>query len=488
MVGLKTLLVDDAADDRALVTRVLQQADPECEIKEARTAAELTALLERETFDVVISDYNILGYTGLDVLAQIKKYQPTTPVILLTGTGSEEVAVAAMKEGAADYVIKSIKHIKKLPATITAVLSRAALEREKASLIDNLRLSESRYRALVEVAPDAIVSINADGEITFFSRTAEKMFGYAPGEVVGRPVAAFVPPPAREAFATALRQGRVGRRGRVPPIITTTLTRRDGTEFPAEVSYAPFHDDRGVGFTLIVRDITEKRRREEERERLGRMAAVGEMTAAVAHEVRNPLAAIATSAAVTRQELARAGLATNGPDWILQAVRKVEFLLARFFDFAKPLEPEKELLNLAAVAREVVAGEVGLAGGAITVTWEVDDAAAEVYADRALVASVVRNLVSNAREAMPTGGTIRISITAADEGHARLVVADSGAGMPPDVVARALEPFFTTKKNGLGLGLAFVYKIVKAHGGDMVIRSREGGGTEVVITLPRRER
>lgn len=486
MRPLRFLLVDDAADDRALVKQVLFKADPALEIAEATDARELARLLDSAPYDLVITDYNILGFSGLDVLAAIKERQPDTPVILLTGTGSEEVAVAALKQGAADYVVKSIQHIKKLPSTVTAVLQRAALERERASLVENLRVSEARYRSLVETAPDAILSIDAGGRVAFFSRTAEKMFGCEAAEVVGHPPEILAAPDSAEMLAEALEQNRHSRRRGPAPVITTVMRKKNGATFPAEVSFAPFSDGQGVGFTVVIRDVTEKKKWEEEKERLARMAAVGEMTAAVAHEVRNPLAAIAASAAVTKQELDAAGLSSNGPDWILRAVRKIEFLLERFFAFARPLTLQRERFSLAEVAKEVVTAQMANISAAVNLSWEIETDDTEIMADRALVAAAIQNFVSNALEAMPAGGELKIGIAAMGDDRLRLSVSDTGHGMPADVLGRVAEPFFTTKKGGVGLGLAFAYKIVRAHGGDWDIRSAEGVGTCVTVTLPRR--
>ncbi len=354
MSPLKTLIIDDCEADRVLVKRVLAGSEPGFEVEEARSRREAEDLLACRVFDVVISDYNILGYTGLEVLQEVHRHQPETPVILLTGTGSEEIAVAALKRGAADYVLKSLSHIKKLPATIATVMDRTTLARERATLAEDLRRSEEKYRSLVETAPEAIIQVSRAGAITFFSQNAERIFGFAALEVVGRPLDVLRPAAPLPPFWA---DGAEAPAHEIPESLAATLVRKTGEEVCVEISVSRPAPSNGAGVTAIIRDVTEKRRMEREIARLDRLAAVGEMTAAIAHEVRNPLAAIATSAGVLKQDLTAAGLNTETVEWILDGIHRIEGLLRRFFDFAKPLEITRlpcdvNDLIVAAVARE----------------------------------------------------------------------------------------------------------------------------------------
>jgi len=484
---IKTLIVDDSASDRALVKRALAQSEEEYEVVEVLSRSELEDRLAREDFDLVISDYNILGMTGLEVLGIMRELKPETPVVLLTGTGSEEVAVAALKRGAADYVVKSVNHIKKLPATAAAVLGRAALSREREALQEALRASEEKYRTLVEAAVEAVLRVGDDGTVTFFSRGAEKMFGAEGAAFVGTPFAELAPPATREVLAQAVeRYLGAGGGNDAGAILATTLVRASGDEFPAEVSLAALASDGGRGLTAIVRDVTEKKRREDEIARLERQAAIGEMTAGIAHEVRNPLAAITTSATMARQELAEAGLDTENADWILEGARKIEDLLKDFFDFAKPISPEFAPCDLNALVREAVTAELDKPAAAhVVAELELDGALPAVAADAKLMASVFTNLVVNACQAMAGGGNLTVRSRYEDGARPAVVVtfADTGEGLSAEDAKRALEPFFTTKTNGVGLGLPLCLKIVKAHGGSFTLAGREVGA-EARVRLP----
>jgi len=171
---IRVLQIDDNRLDRELVGDAL--ADEGFHVVEASTRKELEALITKQEFDIVLSDFNILGLTGLDVIDIIKNLKPGLPVILVTGTGSEEVAVAALKKGAADYVIKSPKHIRRLPNAITTVL-------EQKETRDALRESENRYRALIENLPTVSWESDGQGRISFISPSVERIYGYTPQEI-----------------------------------------------------------------------------------------------------------------------------------------------------------------------------------------------------------------------------------------------------------------------------------------------------------------
>ena len=480
---VKALIVDDSEADRELIKRALARGGEEFAIREAATREEMEAWLRAERFDVVITDYDIAGFTGLEVLDAVQAVQPEAPVILVTGTGSEEIAVSALKKGAADYVVKSTGHIQRLPSLIAAVVERVALAREREALQDDLRRSEEKYRALVETAREAILGVAGDTYVTVFSGAAEKMFGYAAAEVIGRPFGILAP--AHEADIRGwLGQAATGDAD--GGFRTLNMTRCDGSSFPGELSLSAFAAN-GLGYTAVIRDVSAKRRLEREVARLDRLAAVGEMVTGIAHEVRNPLAAIATSAAVVKTDLASAGLDAEGADWIMAGVEKIEGLLERFFDFARPLEVRRQRCDLAALLRDVLGEDAfQLERAGVRVTWAIRPDLPAVDADADLLRVVVTNVVKNAREAMREGGELAVKVDlGADQGQdfVRVAFTDSGVGITPEAAQRLLEPFFTTKTQGVGLGLPLCYKIIKAHGGEFAIVGLEVGA-EIAFTLP----
>ena len=185
---VRVLYVDDYPMDRALVRDALVKESQGFELVEAASRQEFESLLGQGDYDVVLSDFNILGFEGLQVIAAVHLVSPDLPVIIVTGTGSEEIAVQALKNGASDYVIKSPHHIQHLPFTIQNVLEARRLqadrERQRAELQDAYRFVTS----IVETSPAALVVLNSQARIALWNKAAERTFGWELSEIGGREV------------------------------------------------------------------------------------------------------------------------------------------------------------------------------------------------------------------------------------------------------------------------------------------------------------
>ena len=249
---IRILYVDDYQLDRELVRDVLTRENNEFELIEAASRAEFEAAFARGGFDVVLSDFNILGFEGLQVLEAVRAKDAEIPIIIVTGTGSEEVAVEAMKRGAADYVIKKIHHLQRLPLTIKAVLEKQQAERERRDI-------ESRYRLIFENSGEAILLTHPDGTIYSANPEACRIFQWSEAEItkLGRQGLEDPNDPRLSRALEEIRKTGIFR-GEL------NLVRKDGTIFPAEISSTLFKDVSGNECTsMIVRDITERRRAEQ---------------------------------------------------------------------------------------------------------------------------------------------------------------------------------------------------------------------------------
>ena len=174
---IRILYVDDNPLDRELVRDALEQDHEGFRVTEASSRREFEARLAEGGFDLVLSDFNILGFEGLQVIEAVKASNPDLPVVIVTGTGSEEIAVEAMRSGAADYVIKSPSHIQRLPITIRAVLEKLHLQAEKARAEEALRESQRRLSELFDFLPDATFAIDLEGKVIAWNRAIEEMTG-----------------------------------------------------------------------------------------------------------------------------------------------------------------------------------------------------------------------------------------------------------------------------------------------------------------------
>jgi DNA-binding NtrC family response regulator len=187
---VRVLYVDDSPFDRALVRDALEQEDGSFQVIEAASRAEFFARLVEGGYDLVLSDFNILGFEGLQVIDAVQTQEPGIPVVIVTGTGSEEIAVAALKRGAADYVIKTPQHIQRLPLTIQAVLERTRLEAERLRQDRQLRYQAEQITQIMRSVPDGVLLLNSENRILLANPTAQAMLvqlgGAQPGDTLTR--------------------------------------------------------------------------------------------------------------------------------------------------------------------------------------------------------------------------------------------------------------------------------------------------------------
>lgn len=375
---------------------------------------------------------------------------------------------------------------------------------------------EALYRRLVDLAPDAMVGVDARGTIVLVNTQAEVLFGYGRHDLIGQLVEVLVPDAAR-AIHPHHRAHYLDDPTPRPMGLGLQLAarRRDGSEFPAEISLAAVDTARGRMVSASIRDMTERLAAERERERLveqaelerterqvlqsRRLESLGQLAGGVAHDFNNLLAVISNYAAFVREEI-DAEIARGGDDrWrtarrdighIEQAADGAARLTRQLLTFAR-----RDVVHARAIdLNDVVVETVGLLertlGEDVQLGVQLAEDLALVLADPGQFQQVLVNLAINARHAMPTGGVLTITtangVDAAGTPLVRLVVADSGTGMGPDVLARAFEPFFTTRmsEQGTGLGLATVYGIVTQAGGQVVLESEPGVGTTFTATLP----
>ncbi|HSW11903.1 MAG TPA: PAS domain S-box protein [Solimonas sp.] len=385
------------------------------------------------------------------------------------------------------------------------------------------RASEDRLNALLQAAVDGMVLIDPRGRITRFNRAAERLFGYSADEVLGRNVSMLMPAPYHEEHDGYIeRYGRTGE-ARIIGIGREVVGRRkDGSTFPLELSVGEFrrapvaggrrtgdHDEHG--FVGILRDISARRAQEQQlieateelrrafgeaedlRARLthaGRLGSLGEMVSGIAHEVNQPLTAIATYASACKrlllsgqaqpQELAEVlDKISTQAERAGQVIRGLRKLARRQDQVSVPLEVN---VLVSEVAR-LLEFEFRNAGFEL-VQWLAPDLPT-VLGDGVQIQQVVLNLLRNAVEAMAesaSSDTVEL-ITRARGDHVEICVEDRGPGLNDSGLQRLFEPFHTTKPQGMGLGLSICKSIISSHGGELVHESREGGGARFRISL-----
>jgi len=260
MKKIKILHVDDNIHDTQLVKEAFSEEVDRFDIITANSRDTLEKHLEDFHFDLVLSDFNILGFDGFQVLEMARKNKPETPVIIVTGTGSEEIAVQAMKMGADDYVIKTTSHIRNLVPTVNTVLEKKRKEKEFAATLEALKESEERFRLLFDNSLDAVLLTQPDGSIKKANPAACKIFGKNEAQIIreGRNGIVDLTDPRLD---IALKQRAIN--GSF--IGELTGIRSNGERFPIEVSSTLFIDKNGKqNSSMIIRDISERKTNEEE--------------------------------------------------------------------------------------------------------------------------------------------------------------------------------------------------------------------------------
>jgi two-component system sensor kinase FixL len=383
-------------------------------------------------------------------------------------------------------------------AVLGGTLQRMRLE--WAAVTEDLRAREAHLRSILETVPEAMIVIDERGIMHSFSAAAERLFGYPAAEAVGRNVSMLMPSPYREAHDSYLeRYQRTGERRIIGIGRVVVGRRKDGSTFPIELAVGEMRSGNQRFFTGFVRDLTERQQTEarlqdlqSELVHISRLTAMGEMASALAHEVNQPLSAIANYlkgcqrllGVRTEPELERVKDALHKAAG--QALRAGD-IIRRMRDFVARGETEKKVESLTKLIEEASAlALVGAKQHGVRVQFDLDASRDLVVADRVQIQQVLMNLMRNAIEAMAESDLPRRELSIATGPRGDMVeirVADTGPGISPDIEPKLFQPFITTKSEGMGVGLSISRTIVEAHGGELSVEPNPGGGALFRFTL-----
>lgn len=489
--SLDILLIDDNPDDRALALRELRREFPDVQVHEIGDGKALTLAMESGDCDLVITDYQLRWTDGLSVLRAIKTHWPDCPIIMFTGTGSEEIAVEAMKAGLDDYVLKASRHYVRLAGAARRALERTAQRRA-------LRESEANYRMLFADVPIGLYKTTPAGRIIDANPAMIQMLGYADREALLKVSAAelYANPAERRRWQLLMERDGVVRH------FETQMRQDDGMVIWLEDNSHAVRSAEGLVlyYEGSLEDITARLNLETKLLQAQKMESIGHLAAGVAHDFNNILTIIKGHADLL---LARREVPPEvvGPlEKISSAADRAANVTSQLLTFSRRQAMRPRVLDLNEIVKRVVSTPDQSLGRQIALRFELATRLPPMEADKGMIEQVITNLVINGCDAMPKGGTLTIRTSAVEidadyvqhnpDGRAGqficLSVSDTGAGMATETMGRIFDPFFTTKdiSRGGGLGLPTAYGITKLHQGWIEVTSQVGQGTTFKVFLP----
>jgi two-component system, cell cycle sensor histidine kinase and response regulator CckA len=477
--GIRVLLVEDNPGDARLFAELLRDAGAgQWNLTQVDRLAHALDRLKREPFDVVLLDLSLPDADGLDTLIRVHTEAPKVPIVVLTGHDDEALAVRAVRAGAQDYLVKG-----RMDGDLLLRSIRYASERGRA--IEALERREEHYRSLIENSMDLISILNLDGTIRYVSPSHERMLGYPLEELIGKNVLSFIHAQDKARVQSALKSGNNGRP------VECRARHSDGSwrvleSFSRDLSHIP-----GVsGMVVNARDITERKRLEEQLHHSQRLEAVGRLAGGVAHDFNNLLMVITGYSHMLLDAMHASDPARQDLEQVVKASERATDLTRQLLAFSRRQGVRAALVNLNSLVEEMGRMLRRVIGEEIHLTTRLAPDLKTVRADPGQIEQVILNMAVNARDAMTSGGKLIIETkNATSAGHKKVVISvtDTGIGMDAQVVSRVFEPFFTTKEHGTGLGLATSYGIIKENGGDLRVESTPGKGSTFYIELPAAE-
>jgi PAS domain S-box-containing protein len=482
-IPVRILHWEECAGDADLVRNALTAGGLTCEISAVSDAGDLQRALDAKEFDLVVAGARPAVLDPPTVMGLVSGNHPAVPVVFFCSVRSEELAVEALHAGAADYVSKH-RTLDLAPGVVRAI-SRARALRLRDDRDAAIRKSEEFYRSIVDNTTEWIWEIDTQGRQTFNNPAVESILGYTPEELRGTLCSDYVH--AEELERGLLAEAVAGRKGWSG--LTLRWRHKDGTYRYLESNAVPLFGSAGelVGYRGTDRDTSERMRLEGELQQARKMEAVGRLAGGVAHDFNNLLTTIIGFGYMLRESLPVDDVRREYVGEIAKASERAATLTRQLLAFSRQQVMENVALNVNDAMRGATGMLRDLLGDRVEVLLQLGSDVPCIRMDPAQLDQILIELVLNARDAMPDGGSLTIQTSDAGAEGVSLSVSDSGKGMNAETLARVFEPFFTTKAgpHGRGLGLPTVYGIVKQSGGSIGVSSVPGQGTRFDLLLPK---
>jgi PAS domain S-box-containing protein len=503
--SLRLLVMEDSPADARLALRLLRPVFSDLEALQVDTLQSLSAALAQGGWDAILSDYSMPGLNFREIVTLVQRHAPDLPLVLFSGSIGEEEAVALLKLGVRDFVLKDRPG--RLPAALQNALREASAARTQRETIAALAASEARFQATFDQAAVGMSQVALDGRILTANPRLCEILGYTQDELTGL-TSADLSTPEDSAKTWQMIQ-------RLCSGAYSTFTeekrnfRKDGSQVWISLSVSLVRDAQGEPAYIIsvVEDIQARkdaervtlqadaevraaRDRERESERqlnhLQRLESIGRLAGGVSHDINNVLAAVMAVASVMKARYAEQPELVASAGIIVDAATRGKKLVQGLTEFARKEVADAVPVDLNLLIRKEADLLEHTTLKKVAIHLELQEDLPLIRGDASALANALMNLCVNACDAMPGGGTLRLETRRLPAGHVEMAVQDTGEGMLPEVQVKALEPFFTTKAagKGTGLGLSIVHTTVKAHGGTVALHSVPGQGTRIALAFP----
>lgn len=474
-------------------------------------------ICRKRQFDLALVDIKLPDIDGLRLVEKLTELRSETEYIMITGHGSLENAIEAVRQRKiASFEMKPLDMVRIL-VFIRQIAARKKAEdklrqyREKLEEIVGERTSELRksnkqlreeikvrkrtekahqesemkLRSVTASANDAIIILDNIGNISYWNKAAKKILGYSSREVLGKECHILLAPKRfyddyKKGFANFREAGK-------GPVIGKTLelvaVKKNGIEFPIELSVSAVKLKGKWNAIGILRDITERKEMEEKLMRQEKLAMLGQLAGGIGHELRNPLGAIKNAAYFLNMALEKPELEVKETLELLdKEISTSERIISSLLGFARPKPPSRHKIDVQEIIDKVVLRATIPEG--IRVVTHFENEVPHILADSGQLSQVFGNLVLNATQAMPEGGKLVIESRLDDAKRVAISFTDTGEGIPGEIIKKLFEPLFTTKAKGIGLGLAVTKTLVEGHGGTIKVQSKVGKGSTFTVNLP----
>ncbi|GAX60079.1 signal transduction histidine kinase [Candidatus Scalindua japonica] len=491
------LIVDDNEDHQILMKEALMQSVQEANIVFAGTGQECLLLLSKGKYDTVIIDFSLSDMNGLEVLRSMHCKKYNIPVVMVTAFGDENVAVEAMKLGVFDYVVKSEDYLQRLSVIVHRAIQEPKLKKEKEKVENDLRMSELKYKTLIDNMIDVVFTTDKELKIISINLAGQRVFEYSCEAIKGLNFYDLIYEADREKIIDCIKGSFAGNRELLEGFefrIMTGNGRVKDVQLNANVGY----DSSGnvTGFEGVVRDITGRKEFEQKLFQIDKLNALGLQSSGVAHEFNNILGIILGYLEIVKQDLG------DVSEKVLDALKVIEKAardgseivdkIQQFSRIKKEHEKEEKLIDLIDVvndALEFTMPRWKTEAQSKGIEYEIikNNFTSSKYRTRcnpSELREVIINIVNNSIDAMPNGGKIETSIKT-DENNAIITIKDNGIGIKDDIKDKIFDPFFSTKgvkRSGLGMSLS--YSIIARHDGEILVDSYVGEGTTILLKIP----